>query len=66
MNLIVAVDKNWAIGNKNELLVNIPRDKKFFERDDDRKSRCNGQKDAGEFSKWYASSKQNQYCFDKK
>lgn len=30
MNLIVAVDKNWAIGNKNELLVNIPRDKKFF------------------------------------
>ncbi len=30
MNLIVAVDQNWAIGNKNELLVNIPKDKKFF------------------------------------
>lgn len=30
MNLIVAVDQNWAIGNKNELLVSIPRDKKFF------------------------------------
>ena len=24
MNLIVAVDKNWAIGNKGELLVRIP------------------------------------------
>ena len=30
MNLIVAVDKNWAIGYKNELLVSIPEDMKFF------------------------------------
>lgn len=30
MNLIVAVDKNWAIGNKNKLLVSIPADMKFF------------------------------------
>lgn len=30
MNIIVAVDQNWGIGNKNELLVSIPRDKKFF------------------------------------
>lgn len=30
MNLIVAVDKNWAIGNKNELLIRIPADHKFF------------------------------------
>ncbi|MBP3603311.1 MAG: dihydrofolate reductase [Lachnospiraceae bacterium] len=30
MNLIVAVDENWAIGNKNELLVRIPADHKFF------------------------------------
>ncbi len=30
MNLIVAVDKNWAIGNKNELLVRIPNDHKHF------------------------------------
>lgn len=30
MNLIVAVDKNWAIGNKNNLLVRIPNDHKFF------------------------------------
>lgn len=30
MNLIVAVDENWAIGNKNELLISIPADHKFF------------------------------------
>lgn len=30
MNLIVAVDKNWAIGNKGKLLVSIPSDMKFF------------------------------------
>lgn len=30
MNFIVAVDKNWAIGYKNELLVSIPDDMKFF------------------------------------
>lgn len=30
MNLIVAVDSNWAIGNKNKLLVRIPNDMKHF------------------------------------
>ena len=30
MNLIVAVDKNWGIGNNNKLLVSIPSDMKFF------------------------------------
>lgn len=30
MNLIVAVDENWAIGNGNQLLVSIPQDMKFF------------------------------------
>lgn len=30
MNIIVAVDNNWAIGNKNELLVSIPNDHKRF------------------------------------
>lgn len=30
MNLIVAVDKNWAIGKDNKLLVSIPSDMKFF------------------------------------
>ena len=30
MNLIVAVDKNWAIGKNGELLVSIPEDMKLF------------------------------------
>ena len=30
MNLIVAVDKNWAIGYKGKLLVSIPEDMKLF------------------------------------
>ncbi len=30
MNLIVAVDQNWAIGKNNDLLVKIPMDQKFF------------------------------------
>lgn len=30
MNVIAAVDKNWAIGRENKLLVSIPADMKFF------------------------------------
>lgn len=30
MNLIVAVDKNWAIGNNGKLLISIPNDMKYF------------------------------------
>lgn len=30
MNLIAAVDENWAIGNKNRLLIRIPADQKAF------------------------------------
>lgn len=30
MNLIAAVDQNWAIGLKNKLLVRIPDDQRFF------------------------------------
>lgn len=31
MNIIVAVDSNWAIGNQGGLLVKIPRDQKLFQ-----------------------------------
>lgn len=30
MNLIAAVDRNWAIGNKGQLLVRIPADHRMF------------------------------------
>ena len=30
MNMIAAVDSNWAIGNKNKLLISIPADMKMF------------------------------------
>ena len=30
MNAIVAVERNWAIGNKGKLLVSIPADHKMF------------------------------------
>lgn len=30
MNIIVAVDKRWAIGKQGELLVSIPEDKRLF------------------------------------
>lgn len=30
MNIIVAADRNWAIGHDNRLLVSIPSDMKFF------------------------------------
>lgn len=30
MNLIVAVDKNWAIGKNNKIMWSIPADMKFF------------------------------------
>lgn len=30
MNIIVAVDKNWAIGYNNKLLVSIPSDMRYF------------------------------------
>ena len=31
MNVIAAVDANWAIGYKNDLLVRIPHDQKWFQ-----------------------------------
>lgn len=33
MNMMVAVDENWAIGNRNKLLVRIPNDHKMFQRE---------------------------------
>ena len=31
MNMLVCADKNWGIGNKDQMLVSIPSDKKFLQ-----------------------------------
>ena len=59
MNLIAAVDKNWAIGKNNELLVSIPNDMKMF------RQMTTG-KVVGEFSERTAAQKQSQHCPDEK
>ena len=58
MNLIAAVDKNWAIGCKNKLLVSIPADMKFF------REMTTGKKNVGEFSKRTASQKKSEHRAD--
>ncbi len=49
MNLIVAVDGNWAIGNHNELLVRIPADHRFFREETTGKVVVLGRKTLGTF-----------------
>lgn len=44
MKLIVAVDKNWGIGNNNKLLVSIPSDMKFFRQETSGKVAVMGRK----------------------
>ena len=58
MNLIVAVDKNWAIGMDNKLLVSIPQDMKFF------RETTKGKKDIGKFSGRTAFKEPSQCCSD--
>ena len=58
MNLIVAVDKNWAIGMDNKLLVSIPQDMKFF------RETTYGKKDIGKFSGRTAFKEPSQCCSD--
>jgi len=44
MNLIVAVDSNWAIGYQNKLLVRIPADHRFFREETTNKAVIMGRK----------------------
>ena len=64
MNLIAAVDKNWAIGCKNKLLVSIPADMKFFSETTTGKVVVMGRKNVGEFSKRTASQKKSEHRAD--
>ena len=63
MNIIVAVDKNWAIGKDNKLLVSIPSDMKFF-RETTTGSGCHGKKDIRKFSGRTAVEEADEYCAD--
>ena len=62
MNLIVAVDQNWAIGKDNKLLVSIPADMKMFREETSGKVVVLGRKTLESFSKRTAIKKQNQHC----
>lgn len=44
MNMIVAADKNWAIGKDGRLLVNIPADRQLFVRETTGKTVVMGRK----------------------
>ena len=44
MNIIVAVDKNWGIGNRGDRLVSIPKDQKMFRQETEGKVVVYGRK----------------------
>ena len=50
MNLIVAVDKNWSIGNKGKLLISIPEDMQLFRKETTNKVVVMGRKTLESFS----------------
>lgn len=49
MNIIVAADDNWAIGNQNELLITIPADHRFFRQETEGKVVVYGRKTLSTF-----------------
>lgn len=57
MNIIVAVDKNWAIGYQNKLLNSIPEDMKFFRETTTGKVVVMGRENVGKFSERPPSEK---------
>ena len=63
MNLIVAVDENWAIGYNNELLVSIPDDMKFFRETTTGKVVIMGRKTLESFPGRSSIKEQSEYCY---
>lgn len=49
MNIITAADDHWAIGNKNELLITIPADHRFFRQETEGKVVVYGRKTLSTF-----------------
>ena len=62
MKLIAAVDKNWAIGSKGQLLVSIPQDQKNVPERDYGKSHCHGTKNPGRHAGRAAALWPDQHC----
>lgn len=60
MQLIAAVDKNWAIGHKGQMLVAIPADQKWFRPGNDGKNYCDGEKDSAHSAGGETVGRQNQ------
>ena len=50
MNIIVAVDRNWSIGNKGKLLISIPEDMQLFRKETTNKIVVMGRKTLESFS----------------
>lgn len=65
MNMIVAVDNNWAIGKHNELLVSIPADMKFFRQETDGKVVVMGRKTLESFPNGMPACKPGEYCINR-
>lgn len=63
MNLIVAVDENWAIGYNNELLVSIPDDMKFLEKQQQARLLLWEEKTLESFSGRTSIKEQSEYCY---
>lgn len=61
MNIIVAVDKNWAIGKGYRLLVSIPADMKMFRQETTGKV-VMGRKTLESFPNGLPFKEPHQYC----
>lgn len=62
MNIIVAVDENWAIGCRGDLLVRIPADHKMFRNETLGKVVVLGRKTMDTFPGRTAPSGQDKHC----
>ena len=63
MNLIVAVDNNWAIGKNNDLLIKIPRDQSFFREQTTNKIVVMGRKTLESFPRSKPLKDRTNICF---
>ena len=62
MNIIVAADKNWAIGKDNKLLVSIPADMKMFRQETTGKVVVMGRKTQNQYRAYRKQKLQSERC----